>query len=131
MDLCELNGHILLVVCDYYSNFIEIDNISKATSQTVSKSLKGMFSRYGAPDIVISDNGPQFSSVEFKSPKKWGFKHITSSPHYPQSNGKAENVVKAVKRLLTKCHKAGQSEYLALLDWRNTPTERMGTNHAQ
>ena len=46
VDLCKLNGHILLVVCDYYSNFIEIDNINKATSQTVSKSLKGMFSRY-------------------------------------------------------------------------------------
>ena len=89
VDLCELNGCILLVVCDYYSNLIEID-ISRATSQTVSKSLKGMFSRYGAPDIVISDNGPQFSLVVFKEfAKKWGFKHITSSPHYPQSNGKA------------------------------------------
>ena len=67
VDLCELNGRILLVVCDYHSNLIEIDNINKATSQTVSKSLKGMFSRHGAPDIVISDNGPQFSSVEFKA----------------------------------------------------------------
>ena len=64
VDLCELNGRTLLVVCDYYSNFIEIDNINKATSQTVSKALKGMFSRYGIPDIVISDNGSQFSSME-------------------------------------------------------------------
>ena len=72
VDLCELNGRTLLVVCDYYSNFIEIDNINKATSQTVSKALKGMFSRYGIPDIVISDNGPQFSSMEFSEFAKKG-----------------------------------------------------------
>lgn len=47
------------------------------------------------------------------------------------SNGKVENAVKTVKRLLTKCQKAGQSEYLALLDWRNTPSENMGTSPAQ
>ena len=35
VDLCELDGRILLVVSDYYSNFIEIDNINRATSQTV------------------------------------------------------------------------------------------------
>ena len=72
VDLCELNGSTLLVVYDYYSNFIEIDNINKATSQTVSKALKGMLSRYGVPDIVISDNGPQFSSMEFSKFAKNG-----------------------------------------------------------
>ena len=58
VDVCELYGCTLaiLVVCDYYSNFIKVDNINKATSQTVSKALKCMFSRYGVPDIVISNN---------------------------------------------------------------------------
>ena len=56
---------------------------------------------------------------------------MTSSPCYPQSNGKAENAVKTVKRLFTKCHEAGQSEYRALLDWRNTPSEGIGTSPAQ
>jgi hypothetical protein len=49
----------------------------------------------------------------------------------PQSNGKVENAVKTVKRLFTKCREAGQSEYLALLDWRNTPSEGIGTSPAQ
>jgi len=56
---------------------------------------------------------------------------MTSSPHYPQSNGKAENAVKTVKRLLTKCKLSGQSEIHALLDWRNTPSESIGTSPAQ
>ena len=51
---------------------------------------------------------------------------MTSSPRYPQSNGKAENAVKTVNRLFSKCREDGQ-----LLDWRNTPTEGMGTSPAQ
>ena len=91
-----------------------------------------MFTRYGVPDVVVSDNGPQFDSAEFTTfAKKWGFEHITSSPCYPQSNGKAENAVKTVKRLFTKCRASGQSEYLALLDWCNTLSEGIGTSSAQ
>ncbi len=79
-----------------------------------------------------SHNGPQFASDEFATfARKWGFEHITSSPHYLQSNGKAENAVKTVKRLFSKCKKNNSSEFMALLDWRNTPTEGLGSSPAQ
>ena len=65
------------------------------------------------------------------SQKPWSFEHYTSSPRYPQSNGKAEKAVQTVKRLFTKCEASGQTEYLALLDWRKTPTEGVGTSPAQ
>ena len=61
VDLCELKGRTLLVVCDYYSNYIEVEKINAATTQSISKVLKWLFSRYGVPDVVVSDNGPQFS----------------------------------------------------------------------
>ncbi|XP_044182657.1 uncharacterized protein LOC122963306 [Acropora millepora] len=94
--------------------------------------MKAVFARYGIPDVLVTDNGPQFAAAEFAVfAKSWMFQHITSSPHYSQSNGKAENAVKTVKRLLTKCKESGQSEFLALLDWRNTPTEGVGTSPAQ
>ena len=57
--------------------------------------------------------------------------HVTSSPRYPQSNGKVENAVRTIKRLFTKCQHANQSEFQALLDWRNTPTEGIGSSPAQ
>ena len=131
-DLCELNGRTLLVVCDYFSNFIEVESLPTTTTRAVCKALKVMFASYGVPDTLVTDNGPQFSSAEFVTfTKVWSFEHSTSSPHYPQSNGKAENAVKTVKRLFKKCKDAGQSEYRALLDWRNTPTEGVGTSPAQ
>ena len=132
MDLCEFHGRTLLVIVDYYSNFIEVDRVNKTTTTGVTKILKSMFSRYGVPDQIMSDNGPQFASAEFATfAKQWGFEHITSSPRYPQSNGKAENAVKTIKMLFSKCQDSRQSEFLALLDWRNTPSEGMETSPAQ
>ena len=83
-------------------------------------------------NVVVSDNGPQFASAEFSVfATMWHSDHKSSSPHHHQSNGKAENAVKTVKRLFSKCKESGQSEFLALLDWRNTPTEEVGTSPAQ
>ena len=132
IDLCDFHGRTLLVLVDYHSNFIEVEQITSLTTSGVSKVLMTMFSRYGVPDQVMSDNGPQFSSSEFRSfATKWGFEHITASPRYPQSNGKVENAVKTVKLLFNKCKDSGQSEYKALLDWRNTPSEGIGASPAQ
>ena len=131
-DLCDFQGRTLLVVSDYYSNYIEVEKVSNVTTSGVTKALKAMYARYGVPDTLVTDNGPQFASAEFAMfAKTWGFEHITSSPRYPQSNGKAENAVKTVKRLFSKCKEAGQSEFLALLDWHNTPSEGVGTSPAQ
>ena len=131
-DLGELKGHTLLVLSDYYSNYIEVESIHKSNTQGITKALMVMFARYGAPDILVSGNGPQFSSEEFgRFTTRLGFQHITSSPHYPQSNGKAENAVKTVKRLFTKCATVDQSELRALLDWHNTTTGGGNSSPAQ
>ena len=131
-DLCDDAGRILLVVCDYYSNYIEVEHLHRATTITVTRALRNMFYRNGVPDVLISDNGPQFATDEFaKFARNWKFGRITSSPHYPQSNGKAENAVKMVKRLFVKCRESGCLKFMALLDWRNTPTEGLGSSPAQ
>ena len=131
-DLCEMGGRTLLVVFDYYSNYIEVARLATLTSRTVIKAMKDMFARHGPPDVLVTDNGPQFAAGEFATfAKNWNFQHVKASPHYPQSNGKAENADKTVKNLFTKRRESGQSEFLALLDWRNTPTEGVGTSPAQ
>ena len=131
-DLCQIDGRTLLVVCDYYSNFIEVARLNTVTTRSVLRELLPMFARFGLPDVLVSDNGPQFASAEFAVfMKQKGITHVTSSPHYAQSNGKAENAVKTLKLLFAKAKQSGESEYMALLDWRNTPSEGMSTSPAQ
>ena len=46
-DLCEFNGRTLLVISDYYSNFIEVTRMTTTTSRSIIKVLKEVFARYG------------------------------------------------------------------------------------
>ena len=117
-DLFVLQGVNYLLVVDYFSRYLEVVKLTATTSSKVIDSLKALFSRHGIPQVVVSDNGPQFSSQEFEEfSKSYGFTHVTSSPHYPQSNGLAERNVKTVKKLL----KLSKDPYLALLNYRSTP----------
>lgn len=64
----------------------------------VIEKLKPHMASHGIPDKIVSDNGPQISSQEFKKFKDlFEFDHITTSPTYPRSNGKPENVVKTAQ----------------------------------
>ncbi|CAI5660683.1 unnamed protein product [Oreochromis niloticus] len=131
-DLFMFDNKDYLITVDYYSNFWEIDYLPDTKSTTVIRKLKAHFARQGIPDIVVSDNGPQYTSGEFlRFSRLWDFQHKTSSPGYPQSNGKAESAVKTAKRLLLKAKMAGQDPYLAILDHRNTPSQGLETSPAQ
>lgn len=114
--------HLLLV--DYVSNFIEISQLTKTTSTTVITCCKQQFSRHGIPETLVTDNGSQFSSAEFRTfSKQYGFVHTASSPHHPQSNGKVERAVQVVKKLLKKAREAGEDPHLALLQYINTSSD--------
>ena len=80
----------------------------------------------------MSDNGPQFVSGEFsRFSQNWGFDHVSSSPGYPQSNGKVENAVKTTKRLMAKAGQSWGDPWLAFLEFRNTPSQGFATSPAR
>ena len=84
--------------------------------------MKDTFSRHGIPDEVVSDNGSQYKSYLFrKFVKEWGFKHTTSSPYYPRSNGLSKSSVKTVKYMIKKCLDSNQDIKEGLMAIRNTP----------
>ena len=92
-----------LVVVDYFSRWIECIYLNSTTSTTVIARLKDLFARHGIPYELVSDNGPQFSSLEFhKFAEEIDFVHITSSPYNPRSNGAAERAVKTCKEMLNQ-----------------------------
>ena len=97
-DLFYLKTSTYLLLVDYYSRYIEISKLNGQSSSEVIRHTKSIFVGHGVPQEVVSDNGPSYSSLQYKQfAAKYGFTHITSSPRYPQSNGEAERAVKTVK----------------------------------
>ena len=81
---------------------------------------------------MVSDYGSQLSSQEFHEfSLSWEFSQVTSSPHCPKSNGKAELSVKIVKQLFKKEERDRKDPWLSLLDYNNIPTEGVGASPAQ
>ncbi|XP_046553717.1 uncharacterized protein K02A2.6-like [Haliotis rubra] len=98
-DLCTIKGLQYLVVIDCFSRYLEVVYLMDTTSKGVIGKLKCIFSRWGIPEELVTDKGPQFVAhvfVQFKN--QYGFKHTTSSPHFPQANGMVE--VKIAKHAL-------------------------------
>ena len=131
VDLFHLNGQQYLLIVDYFSGFWEVEPLPSTLLSDVIKTMKMHFVRYGMPDVVVSDNGPQFAAQEFQCfSKTWQFQ-LNATSHYPKSNGKGKNAVKAAKHLLKKAKKDKADAYLALLPYRNTPTQGLDTSPAQ
>jgi transposase InsO family protein len=117
-DLFEYQKKQFLLVVDYYSRFIEVVELKTTTSTDVITELKRIFARFGIPQCMISDNGPQYSSEEFKHfTHEWGIVHVTSSPGHPSANGEAERAVRTIKELW----KPSSDPYSALLAYHSTP----------
>lgn len=132
VDLFQVNGLNYMVTVDYYSNFWEIDKLDKTDALVVIKKLKAHFARYGVPDKVVTDNGPQFSCHKFyQFSQAWEFSHIKTSPYHSQANGKAESAVKTAKRLIQKAALSKHYIYMSLLDHRNTQTKGFSSSPVQ
>lgn len=126
-DMLEFENHQYLVMVDYFSRYIELLPISTpATSKKVIDAFKVVFARFGVPEELLTDNGPQFSSHDFKSfAGSFDINHITSSPHFHQSNGLAERAVQTAKRILGTGDVA-----LGLMTYRSTPVLATGVSPA-
>ena len=132
-DIFTFNDKDYLCTVDYFSDYFEIEKLHKSkTGTTVIGKLKKRFATHETRDTFHGDNSPPFSSNEF-----WAFsvlcefEHVTSSPEYPQSNGKVENVVKTAENLMKQSANTNSDFHLALLDWRNAPTEDIKNSSAQ
>ena len=118
MDLFEWKRASYLIVVDYFSRYVEISKLCTTIAAGVIANLKSIFARHGIPEVVVSDNGSQFTSATFAEfAQSYAFAHLTTSRQYSQSNGEAERAVKTVKCTLKK---AG-GPYPALLSHGTIP----------
>ena len=120
-----------LVVGDRLSGWSDVFQAPKGSPQAGSEGLvtclRNYFSRFGVPEEMSSDGGPEFTSGSTQDfLHRWGVRHRLSSTYNPQSNGRAEVAVKSAKRLLRS--NTGPSGTLdtdrflrAMMQLRNTP----------
>lgn len=124
--LGPLHGHMFMVIVDAYSKWPEaIDMNTCTTSARVISELRKIFARFGFARHLVTDNGRQFTSLEFKDfVLQNGMKHSFTAPSHPATNGAAEKFVETFKDKVKKIVSSGRSlEYavsLFLFDYRAT-----------
>jgi hypothetical protein len=127
-DLFDHDGSKYVIMADYYSDWFEVEKVTSTTATVIIGKTSKWFSQHGIPEKVITDNGPPFSSFQYKQfADRYGFTHQTISPYHSQANGLIEKCVGIIKAMLTKCAETKQDLFLALLNHRNTPMAGLGS----
>ena len=104
-DLFELHGTHYLLTVDYYSKWVNIPLLTSTREADVIMALDRQFADYGIPEVVYSDNGPQYANSEFSQfAQRLGFRHSTSSPiHIRPAMAKLREVCKRQNRQWKRC----------------------------
>lgn len=111
---------------------MECFEIKNLTASCTIKIFREIFSRFGLPKEITTDNGGTFISEEFFNFLRLsGIKHLTGAPYHPATNGQAESAVKATKRAVLKARHEDSQCDLHLLNrflfyHRNTPHTTTG-----
>ena len=136
MDFAGLfQGHMWLLVQDAYSKWPDIVKMNSTKAGALITVLRHIFARTGLPCVVVSDNGPQFTSDELRVFfKQNGIRHIPTPTYHPKSNSIAERLVQSFKNSMKKMW--NDSKDLDknlnnfLLTYRNTPHATTGQTPA-
>ena len=127
VDFGEYAGSQWLFGADQFSGWPIAKRLgTNARTEHLLKALTQEFSKFGIPEKILSDGGPQFKSQDFlRFCQRNGINTDKSSPYNPKSNGIAEQTVKEMKKLvhcLTKSGKIDEEEWTkAMLVYVNTP----------
>ena len=106
---------------DSYSKWLDVEIVSHCDTKSTTLFLSKWFSQYGIPVQLISDNGTQFTSQEFKNfIKTLGIKHIRTAAYHQSSNGQAKRYVQTVKNGLESNYCNNKTFKGRLFDYLNS-----------
>lgn len=126
-----LDGFYYLIVIDSLSKWPEVLKCKTPTSEATINFLYELFTRFGVVDCIVTDNGTQFTSTEFKHLcEDYLIEHITIPPYHPRSNGQAERFVDTFKRALRKASGSPTDKSIQqfLQAYRVTPNANIETS---
>ena len=94
-----LEGRMFLIVVDAHSMRLDVIPMKTATALTTVQTLRTLFSRFGVPELSVSDNDPQFAAAKFQELcRRNVIRHILIAPYHPAPNGLAERGLQSFKR---------------------------------
>ena len=90
VTMVESQGYkYILTVCDFFTKWPELIPIRDKKATTIAKELYVLFTRYGCPDVIISDRGTEFCNAVSEAIFTYmRVEHRVSAPYHPQTNGK-------------------------------------------
>ena len=118
------HGTMWLIVVDAHSKWPEVIPMTTVTTTTTVTKLRSLFAQHGLPEVLVSDNGPQFTSEEFQQFVAANeIRHVRSTPYHPATNGLAERFVQTFKRAMKSNQTMSDQDFLPkfLLSYRTTP----------
>ena len=125
---------MLLIIVDSHSKWIETFAMENATSAATLRYLRQVIAQFGIPETVVSDNGTQFVSDEFKEFCRLnGIRHVQTAPYHPSSNGLAERAVQVVKQGIRKQSSGTLNDRISrmLFQYRITPHSTTGVSPSE
>ncbi|KAL7076970.1 hypothetical protein ACQ4LE_003721 [Meloidogyne hapla] len=129
-------GKNFLVIIDSYSRFPWVFQVKNTNSAAIIKKIRGIFTTFGPPNTLVSDNGRQFVSFEFDSfLEDFGIRHLKSPPYHPPSNGLCERFIQTfkngVKKMLDCSISLEIAQETVLLEYRASPHPTLGESPAK
>ena len=127
------NKKYLLVCTDYFTKWVEAEPLANIRDVDVKRFIwKNIVTRFGVPNVLISDNGFQLDSKAFrKYCSDLGIKNRYSTLAYPQGNGQVEAVNKVIVNELKKRLDDAKGKWVeelphVLWTYRTTPRKSTG-----
>ncbi|KAG6442304.1 hypothetical protein O3G_MSEX002317 [Manduca sexta] len=128
--------HYFLIVVDAYTKWLEVIPTKTMTASSTVKILKKLFTTFGLPVTIVSDNGRQFRSEEIQQfYRENGITARYTAPFHPATNGQAERYVQTFKnKLKAMAHENGSVEdklQKFLTAYRKTQNSATGLSPAE
>ena len=125
-----------LIAVDAYTKWLDVVKMKVTTAVATCNKLRELFGRYGVPRVLVSDNGPQWVSEEYKSFCASNLiQPVLVTPYHPKSNGLAERAVRTFKERMSAAKSSTPDINIRLhkflLSYRNAPHKSTGRPPAE
>ena len=128
-DLFVFQDKTYMIIIDLFSRFPVVRQLCGESTKLVLDALKDVFSDFGIPEMIISDNGPCYKSQEFNNfCARFEIDHTTGASYNHQANSIAEHMIQTIKQLMVKNQ---NDTWLAILILKSMPMNGIGRSPAE